>query len=354
MPARLSLLALLPALAGCAPLTLPAGPAVREAAIEAPFSGPALPWMPRPAYALAPPPPAPRPSGPAPEAALVMADGTQLPLRAWRPDGPPRFVVLGLHGLADHGGNFLADSGPLLARGGALVYAYDQRGFGWTPSRGIWPGTATLVEDARTVARLLAARHPGVPLFLLGESMGAAVSILADPPEASGLLLAAPAIWSRRDMSPLVRGTLAVASRLVPAVAGGASFGGIMPSDNREAMLRMARDPLVLREVRVDMAKGLVDLMDEAVAALPHCCGDKPTLFLLGARDAVVPTHISHRVLRRLDAPRIAHYPDGWHLLLRDQGRERVVADLLAFMADPRSPLPAEAAGQGWLAGPEP
>lgn len=350
MPVRpLGLLALV-LLAACAPALRPAGPATRAPAIEAPFDAPPLPWTPRIAYALTPGPPPPTPAGPHPEAALVMADGARLPLRTWRPpEGtPPRFVVLALHGFGDHGGNYLADAGPILAEGGAILYAYDQRGFGWTAERGFWPGTETLVADARTGVALLRARHPELPFFLLGESMGAAVALLADPPGLSGQVLTAPALWSRRFMPAPMRWPLDAAARLIPAVGMAASVGGIVPTDNLAALRRLGRDPLTLPAVRVDMAVGLVDLMDAAVAALPRCCRT-PTLFLLGAKDRVVPQNVSRRALREVPSPRLVRYGEGWHMLLRDRIHPEIARDILGFLHDPRAPLPGEEAGRRWL-----
>jgi alpha-beta hydrolase superfamily lysophospholipase len=349
LPRTAALLALLPLLA-CAPVARPAGPPMRLAAIETPFDAPPLPWMPRIAYALTPGPPAPTPAGPPPQAMLVMADGARLPLRSWHPpEGiAPRFVVLALHGLGDHGGNYLSEGGPILAAGGALVYAYDQRGFGWTAERGFWPGAATLVEDARAAAALLRARHPELPFFLLGESMGAAVALLAEPPGLAGMVLTAPALWGRRFMPWAMRAPLAAATRLIPALGMPATVGGITPTDNPEALRRLGRDPLTLPAVRVDMAAGLVDLMDEAVETLPGCCR-APTLFLIGAKDRVMPSDILRRALREAPEPRLIRYAEGWHLLLRDRIHPQVARDILRFLEEPRLKLPAEEAGRRWL-----
>ncbi|MEX0758101.1 MAG: alpha/beta fold hydrolase, partial [Tistlia sp.] len=128
-------------------------------------------------------------------AALVAADGLALPLRAWLPEQDaqpgaqpgaqsaaqsgtraPEAVILALHGFNDHSGAF-ASPAPALAARGFAVYAYDQRGFGAGPNPGLWAGAGRLAEDARQALALLAERHPGRPLYLLGESMGAAVAL---------------------------------------------------------------------------------------------------------------------------------------------------------------------------------
>lgn len=329
MRRALALLALLLG-AGCTPVVLPAGPALRAPALA--------------------------------EEAVIAADGAELPLRRFAPEGPPRGVLLALHGFNDHAGNFLADSIAALNAAGLLVYAYDQRGFGRAPNRGYWAGAATLAADAAAAARLLRARHPGLPLHLLGESMGAAVAILAgvrDPPPVDGYVLLTPALFSRDAMNPLLRGGLWLIARTIPVMGFSGGVGGIVASDNEAALRRLGRDPLAIRTTRVDAAVGLVDLMDEAVAALPGCCrgaggAPVPVLVLVGAQDRIVPQHASRAALRR--APpglRLGVHPRGFHLLLADRNREAVVADILAFLADPAAPLPsgAEALAAEWLAG---
>lgn len=340
-------------LGACAPVVVPAGPPIREAAIE-PFVAPPMPWYPWPSYALAPSPPRPQPSGPRPESSLVMPDGTHLPLRVWRPEGAPRFVVVALHGLTDHGGNFLLEGGPLLTAGGAIVYAYDQRGFGWNRARGYWPGSDALIADAREAIRLLRARHPGVPVFLLGESMGGAVALAAGPTDIDGVILTSPGIWGGPYLSKFLRGVLWGASHALGPLAMPSGAAGITASDNMEALRRFSSDPLVLHNVRLDMVAGIVELMDRAVAALPHCCGDVPVLLMAGGKDEVVPTRIARRALRDAQFPRVAFYPEGWHLLLRDSIRAEIARDILAFLADPRTPIPAETAGRDWIVGTPP
>jgi len=346
--ARLLLLLLL-VLGACRPSERP--PPAMDGPAIAPFEAGPLPWAPHPAYLLDVSPPRPQPAGPRPEADLIMDDGARLPLRAWRPEGAPRFVLLALHGMGDHGGNFLLESGPRLAAGGALVYAYDQRGFGWTATRGLWPGHERLVEDARTAVALLRARHPGIPFFLLGESLGGAVALLAEPEGVAGLILSSPAIWGGAYFPGILRPPLAVGAALLGPLASPAVAGGIAASDNTAALRRFANDPLTLSHIRLDMLAGIVEIMDRAVAALPRCCRATPTLVLAGGKDRVIPTASARRALRDASVPRVIFYPEGWHLLLRDEVRDQVAEDILRFMAEPATPQPAEARGRAWLAG---
>src|SRR4029077_8174075 len=98
----------------------------------------------------------------------------------------------------------------------------------------------------------------------------------------------------------------------------------------------LGRDPLVIKETRIDAIKGLVDLMDDALAAAPKLRA--PMLFLYGDHDEFIPRESTRRFLAALPADerrRIAFYPKGYHMLLRDLGAEVVRHDVEAWVANP-------------------
>jgi acylglycerol lipase len=273
---------------------------------------------------------------------VIAADGTTLPLSVWRPQAAPRAIGLALHGFNDYSQAFV-EVGTFLAAAGIATYAYDQRGFGATAQRGIWPGTDRLLDDARTVAALLRQAHPGLPLYLLGESMGGAVamSVLAETPAAAdGTVLVAAAVWGRATMNPLQRSLLWLLTHSVPGWRLSGRGLGLTASDN-EAMLRaLGEDPLVLREARVDALWGLANLMDRALAAAPGLA--VPALVLYGERDEIIPLRPVCRMLATLTASaRVALYPNGYHMLTRDLDAAVVLEDLAAWLADPAAPLPS-------------
>ncbi len=293
------------------------------------------------------------------EEAILAADGAALKLR--RRDPPPgvpvRAVLLALHGFNDHSGNFLQDGFGRLAEAGVLTYAYDQRGFGASPGRTLWAGAESMAADAATALRLLRARYPETPLFLIGESMGASVAVLAataQPLPVDGMMLMAPAFWSRAEIGPVAVGAFWLLAHTLPALAFPPGAGSIVASDNEEALRRFGRDPLTIKDTRIDAAWGLLDLMDRASLNLPGCCG-VPTLVLQGAKDRVVPPEVTQGQLAQMRPDtRLARYPNGLHLLLRDSIRDQVADDMLAWMLSARAPLPsgADQVGAAWLGRP--
>lgn len=280
------------------------------------------------------------------------ADGLALPLRHWLPPterfAQPQGVVLALHGFNDHAANAFGEAGRWLADHGIAVYAYDQRGFGGGPRTGEWAGEAALVADLRALVNHLHARHPGVPVTLLGESMGGAVVMAAlasdDPPDVAGAVLAAPAVWGRSTLPLAHRLLLEVMVRIAPAWALSGRNLGVWPSDNFEMLGALGQDPLVLKKTRIDALYGLTGLMDEAYRLGRQGALDVPVLWLYGTRDEIIPPRQTLTAARGLDpaqGQRFVAYPQGYHMLLRDLQGETVLRDILAWLRDPDGPLPS-------------
>ena len=110
-------------------------------------------------------------------------------------------------------------------------------------------------------------------------------------------------------------------------------------------MLRaLSRDPLVIKQTRVDAMWGIVNLMDDALASARRF--DAPALFLYGARDEIVPPDATLRMFESLPADgahTIAVYDAGYHMLLRDLQAPTVWQDVLAWIGDRRATLPSGA-----------
>ena len=285
---------------------------------------------------------------------FIMPDGTRLPYRVWLPDGAPKAVVLALHGMNDSRDAWEYPA-PDFAAAGIAVFAPDLRGFGATLTRGLWPGSDGLTDDARVMAHLLRARYPRTRLILMAESMGAAaLMVLAtrpDPPKVDGYVLIAPAVWGRAEMNIFMRTSLWVAEHTVPGlIVTGGGLVKVTASDNRQALVRLSTDPLTLHGTRVDAIQGLVDLMDQALAASAKF--QAPSLFLYGGHDELVPPRATAATWRALPSgPLTAFYPNGYHLLLRDKDRAAPIGDILAWIDNPHLPLPsgADHAAVDWL-----
>ncbi|MFN3858584.1 MAG: alpha/beta fold hydrolase [Caulobacter sp.] len=300
--------------------------------------------------------PAPAFAGPRLEdEVFVSFDGARLGLTRWMPVGPPSVALVALHGMNDYANAFHL-AAPTWAAQGIATYAFDQRGFGRSPNRGIWAGESLICEDIRTCVALVRAAHPGIPVVVAGESMGGAAAICAfasdRPPAADRLVLFAPAVWGWSTQALPNKTLLWITARVAPGqVVEPPEWvaSSVTPSDNRDELVAMGRDRLMIWGARPDAVHGLVDLME---AAWRRIDGVRvPIGYFYGANDDVIPKRPSFQAAAALKPGDVsAYYAKGYHLLLRDLQRERVILDAAAFMQAggvslPSGPPPVPRAG---------
>lgn len=278
----------------------------------------------------------------------LTKDGVMLPVRSWLPnDNGPKAAVVALHGFNDYS-NFFTQPGRYLSQAGIACYAYDQRGFGSAPKRGLWAGTRAYADDLTQITKLVKERHPGIPVYLLGESMGGAVVMVAatsdNPPEADGIILSAPAIWGRETMPWYQRLTLWFTAHTVPWMTVTGKGLGVTPSDNIEMLRALHRDPFVIKKTRIETIHGLADMMDKALEQSPKI--SIATLVLYGERDEVIPKKPTYRMLKSLPSNglwRVAIYKNGYHMLLRDMQAEILWRDIAVWIGSQDISLPSGA-----------
>lgn len=283
------------------------------------------------------------------ENTFLTEDGTYLPLRHWLPDTKPRAVLIALHGFNDYS-HFFQQPGEYFSKVGIACFAYDQRGFGATPKRGLWAGEAAYVNDLQVLIRLLKQRYPDRPVFLLGESMGGAIVITAvnhvNMPKVSGIILVAPALWARSTMPWYQRSLLWALAHSLPWLTLTGEGLDVMASDNIEMLRALGRDPLVIKATRVETVYGLTDLMDAAFYNAASLHGN--ILMLYGEKDEIIPkiptyTFLSKFLATNITGKTVAFYQQGYHMLLRDLQAFTIWKDIAAWINDKPEKLPSGA-----------
>jgi acylglycerol lipase len=279
------------------------------------------------------------------EDSIVARDGTRLPLRRWEAEGKLRAVVVALHGMSDYS-NAFDMPGRYWAKLGVTTLAFDQRGFGRSDNPGVWAGADAMRADLEDAVAAARARYPGVPVFALGESMGGGVVLTAFASDAptlnvDGVILVAPAVWSRGDMPLSYRAALFLGAHLVPGMILSNSAAShvvtIIPSDNVPMLRALGRDPLFQKQTRIGAIYGLVNLMDEARSAAEKMTAAPPILFLYGANDQIIPAKPTEAVIAALKEKTavpltVKRYEHGYHMLLRDLEGETVDQDAADWM----------------------
>lgn len=295
-------------------------------------------------------------------------DGKSLHVYRHLPDeaaGAPRAVVHISHGMAEHAGRY-ARLAEALTGAGFVVYANDHRGHGRTVDSpddlGFFASSGGFLRLVRDLEELMAhegRQHPGLPLLLLGHSMGSyfcqelalrgvvplrALALSGTSGKPSPLAQAGRVLArvERRRLGE--RGRSPLLTRL--------SFGDFNRkfAPNRTDFDWLSRDPAevdkyvadplcgfpVTTALWVDVLDGTAAIADPArQARLPR---DLPIYLFAGARDPVGEDGRS--VTRLAEAYRAAGlrrvtlrlYPEARHEVLNERNRDEVVRELLAWL----------------------
>ncbi|XP_057561620.1 monoglyceride lipase isoform X22 [Hippopotamus amphibius kiboko] len=133
---------------------------------------------------------------------LVNADGQYLFCRYWKPSGTPRALVFVSHGAGEHCGRY-DELARMLVGLGLLVFAHDHVGHGQSEGeRMVVSDFQVFIRDVLQHVDVVQKDHPGLPIFLLGHSMGGAIAILTAaerPSHFSGMVLISPLVLANPE-----------------------------------------------------------------------------------------------------------------------------------------------------------
>ena len=260
--------------------------------------------------------------------------GIELFWQGWLPDGDPKAIVFIAHGLAEHGGRY-QHVGEALAGRGYAGYAIDHRGHGKSGGkRTLIDSIDQTVADLHAFMAVMRDHHPGVPVFLLGHSMGGAIAYafaLRHQDELRGLILSAPAVVIE-DVNPM---TVAV-GRLLSRVAPGA---GVLQLDSST----VSRDPQVVKwydedplnyrgKVAARTAAELLDLANAAPGRLPELT--VPLFVFQGTGDRLVSPKAAPLVYEKAGSQdkTIKTYEGLYHETLNEPEKDEVIANVLDWL----------------------
>jgi alpha-beta hydrolase superfamily lysophospholipase len=276
----------------------------------------------------------------------ASADGTQIAAYRWDPAGEPKAAVQLTHGMGEHAQRY-DHVAAALADAGYVVYAQDHRGHGATADpealgdlgEGGWPA---LVDDLGLLSARIFEEHPGLPLILLGHSMGSfavqqylldhsgdvdaavltgtAVIDLLEP--ALDLdqpldlsVFNAPFAPARTDFDWLSRDTEMVDAYVADPFCG----FGVDPASGKAMFVgaRRLADPAQVAGIRADLpvyiAVGELDPMNGGLTLLTPLT---ERLEAAGLSDVTVRT-----------------YPGARHEIFNETNRDQVIGELMTWLA---------------------
>ncbi len=279
------------------------------------------------------------------EGRLTGVENVDLFWQGWLPDTEPTGVLLVSHGIGEHSGRYASVVDELVPDGWA-VYGLDHRGHGRSGGTRVHVKRyQDLVDDFETFRRTVVARHPGLPVYLLGHSLGGQIALaytVAHERELSGLVLSAPALASDAVPAALVP-VLSVVSRFLPTVRP----VGIDDS-------KISRDQAVVDDYREDplvhhgnptlaLGAAIYQQMDE----LPGRLGDLrlPILVQHGTDDALTDPAGTRKLEDASGSPdtTVRWYDGLWHEIYHEPDRARPLTDLREWLAEHRSSAAASA-----------
>ena len=268
-------------------------------------------------------------------------DGITTHLRIWGAEIIDKdYIIVAHHGMNDYA-NAFGLSAPYFAKNGIMTIALDARGFGRNQDRGRWGGTLPLIKDYQFLVQKVREKYPNSKIILLGESMGASVILSAFNHNisfpADGYILSAPGVWSRKDLHDWQRILLWLGDKLVGDVAFKPPeevANSIIATDNQDVIKQSKHDEYLTSKTSPHLVTGLIALMEDGINAIPALGknGEK-ILFLTGEKDTIIPRVATLRAVSQLPkAVEHIHYSNGYHLLLRDNGRKEVLDDICRFV----------------------
>jgi len=221
--------------------------------------------------------------------------------QSWMPTRPKAVVVI-VHGLGEHSGRY-AHVAEALVNADCAVYAMDHRGHGKSGGpRTMIDRFAHTVDDIDHVVEIARREQPRKPMFLLGHSMGGALSLsytLKNPGKLFALILSGPAV--ALDGAPPLMKPIAKFMSTVAPKAGLFAVDPSLVSRDPATVADYAADPLNAHgKVPARTLGEIVKFVEILPAALPLI--QLPLLAMHGSDDKLAGVAGSKMVVDRVSS----------------------------------------------------
>ncbi len=268
--------------------------------------------------------------------------GTEFLFRRWdaaatpsATTGPasPKAVFLLVHGLGAHSARWDFFAGYAAGRGYAS-YAIELRGFGRTSDRprGHVDSFEVWRRDILGLRETIGRDLPGKKIVLIGESMGGLIAYdLAGrhPVLFAGAVLMAPAFKNGMKFPPSAYVRLVLVTPFRPKSMIALPFTSEMATRDPDYAAVMNASPDELRVASLKLMRGFLPVQARAGRLARKFA--TPALFLVPGVDHLVDESGARKIFAKLAAAdkTLVEYPDMFHALYIDLGREKVFADIL-------------------------
>lgn len=259
------------------------------------------------------------------EWALQSRNGGERYVREW-PNLTASWIALLSHGYGEHIGRYDHLAAELNAAG-AHVLGLDHEGHGRSDGeRALIADFEKVIDDLHDVATQAAQKRPGLPMVLVGHSMGGMIAgryAQRYGHELSALVLSGPMFGTRDVLQQLL------AMDPIPEIPLDAGTLSRDPSVG-EAYVN---DPLVWHgSFKRPTLEAMISAMD-SVEAAPGL-GKLPMLWIHGESDMLVPMAPTRPMIVHLGGERFHEkiYPGAMHEVFNETNKDEVIADVIAFI----------------------
>ncbi|XP_037391724.1 monoglyceride lipase isoform X1 [Pygocentrus nattereri] len=277
---------------------------------------------------------------------IVNADGLHLFCRYWEPDGPPRALVFIAHGAGEHCGVY-ADVARTLNQHSLYVFAHDHVGHGQSEGERMnIKNFQIYIRDALQHIDLITGRYPSLPVFILGHSMGGAISILTAcerPQDFAGVVLIGPMIQMNPESATPFKVFLAkVLSHMIPSLTLGTIDPKWVSRDPRQVEAYESDELNYHGGMRVSFGMQLMSAATRIERELPNITW--PFFILHGNEDKLCDiggSHLMHNQAQSTDK-KLKVYDGAYHALHHDlpETAESVLQEVSAWILE-RLPAPS-------------
>lgn len=253
---------------------------------------------------------------------LVNADGQYLFCRYWKPSGTPKALIFVSHGAGEHCGRY-DELAHMLKGLDMLVFAHDHVGHGQSEGeRMVVSDFQVFVRDVLQHVDTIQKDYPDVPIFLLGHSMGGAISILVAaerPTYFSGMVLISPLVLANPESASTLK---VLAAKLLNFVLPNMTLGRIdssVLSRNKSEVDLYNSDPLVCRAgLKVCFGIQLLNAVARVERAMPRLT--LPFLLLQGSADRLCDSKGAYLLMEssRSQDKTLKMYEGAYHVLHRE------------------------------------
>jgi alpha-beta hydrolase superfamily lysophospholipase len=259
-------------------------------------------------------------------------------IHRWTAD-EPRCIVLIAHGYGEHAGRYSHVAEHLVDALDAAVWAPDHRGHGRTEEgeRALVDDGEALTSDLHDVSDQARAEHPGLPVVLIGHSMGGLIATRYAQrygDELSALVLSGPAIGGNPAFAQLLALDPIPDVPIDPAVLSrDPAVGEAYAADELVYHGPFARQTLEQLFAAVERVGGGGDL------------GNLPTLWIHGSDDQLVPLEVTREMIERIRGSNLQEhiYEGARHEVFNETNRDEVLADVTAFLREALAQVAAPA-----------